>query len=128
MVTYWHKNERGALVVGVDTEGKAGIRSVRVRKPATLGIRSGNRYLLYRPDAEKLMEKGPVGAGRAGRLSARLAAWEPLLVYATAAKGRPQTVWATLSDGIEERWSGRNSSLTLSHKTQQGLVRFRALC
>jgi hypothetical protein len=115
MVSNWHRNDRGSLVVGEDTEGKKGRRTVRVKKPRTHGIQPGCTYLLYRPDAGVLMERGPVAAGKIRRLSASLQAWEPLLVYVARAKGRPQVLWATLTDQVAgERWSSAKRALVFT--------------
>ena len=113
MVTYWHRNERGALVVGVDTEGHKGQRQIAVTKPGKLGLRGRGKYLLYRPDADCLLTDGPVVWGKRRALMSDLRAWEPLIVFITPARGRPQVLWATLSDGIEERWSEAGGQLAV---------------
>ena len=121
MTTYWYRNERGVLAVGVDTAGKAGERRIRVKKPAQLGLRPGKSYLLYRPDAECLLAARPLAYGKVRSLSAELEAWEPLLVCVMEAKQRPQTLWATFSDGIEdERWNSGKRVLGLKVKGAEG--------
>ena len=111
MVTYWYRNKRGALIVGVDTAGKAERRRIRVDKPGRLGLRANRRYLLYRPDARKLLSERPVVLAAGYTVSAALRAWEPLLVHVIAARNRPQLLWATASDGVEEKWDAKKQSL-----------------
>jgi len=121
MVTYWYRNERGALIVGVDTVEQAGRRRIRIEKPSSLGLRSGKNYLLYRPDAGRLLSERPLPFAKLKNLSADLKAWEPLLVFATPAKDRPQVLWATYSGGIKgERWNARQKKLRFSIKGAEG--------
>ncbi|OGG50105.1 MAG: hypothetical protein A3F84_02660 [Candidatus Handelsmanbacteria bacterium RIFCSPLOWO2_12_FULL_64_10] len=121
LVTYWYRNDRGVLVVGVDMAGRVGRRRIRVEDPARLGLHPRRAYLLYRPDAGRMLSDGPVAAQDVGWLSAELRAWEPLLVFLAPAKGRPQTLWATFSDGVEgEGWDGRKGALALTVKGVEG--------
>ena len=121
MVTYWYRNERGALVVGVDTVERAGRKCIRIDKPSRLSLRPGKSYLLYRPDAGRLLSEKPVPFAKLKNLSADLKAWEPLLVFAMPAKNHPQILWATYSDDIEEeRWNARQKKLRFSIKGAEG--------
>ena len=120
MTTCWYRNDRGALVVGADTAGQAGEKRITVKKPSALGIRPGKSYLAYLPDTGRLLFDTPVTPRRLRSLSAPLKAWQPLIVHITPSRGRPQALWATYSDGIEQTWHAQSRTLRVVANGAEG--------
>jgi len=116
----WYRNRRGCLLVAVDTAGRPGRRGLALAAPARLGLRPGGQYLLFRPDAGVLLEPKPVAGAKLHSVSADLRAWEPLVVHVARALGRPQVLWATFTDGLDESWDGRAGMLTVRLRSAPG--------
>jgi len=113
---YWCRNDTGTLLVVANLSPRPREGQVRLTDGSRAGLRPGKRYLAYRPDREELIAQGPVKGGQLRRFDLNLGAYQPALVFLTPAKGRPQPLWATLSDGFAgERY--RDGKLSFTVKT-----------
>lgn len=118
---WWARGDRGTLVVLANLCPEASEGRLRIAKPQALGLTQGKRYLVYRPDRGELETEAPVAASRVRGFELSLQPYEPALFLLTPAEGRPQALWATLSDGIEgERWQARGHRLTFVVKGAPG--------
>jgi hypothetical protein len=118
---YWSRGDRGALLVlanlaGVKTQG-----ALRIAKPAALGISPRKPYLMYRPDREQLAGEAPLLGREVRSFDLSLRPYEPALFFLTPYLGRPQVLWATHSDGIEdEQYDGHRGRLSFVVKGAPG--------
>jgi hypothetical protein len=110
---YWSRGERGALLVLANLAAAQSQGKLRIAKPAAVGISPRKRYLVYRPDRERLVGDAPVLGRQTRSFDLSLRPYEPALFFLTPYPGHAQVVWATHSDGIEsehyDRRAGRLS-------------------
>lgn len=97
---YWCRSEKGVLLVLANLAAKAMKGKLRIAKPSAAGLSPRTRYLVYRPDARALVCDRPVPGSEVKAFDLKLAPYEPALICLTPSKGRPQPLWATLSDGF----------------------------
>jgi hypothetical protein len=118
---YWSRTDRGALIVLANLAAASSKGTLRVAKPAALGLSARRRYLVYRPDLGKLAADEPVFGNKIRSLALLLRPCEPALVFLTPYQGRPQVLWATNSDGIaDERYDARARRLTFTVRGASG--------
>jgi hypothetical protein len=117
---YWCRNENGILLVVANLSARPSQGRIEVARPRRVGISPATRYLVYRPERERLATEGPVPGRQLRRLDLELRAYQPALLFLTPAKDRPQPLWATLSDGIE-RARYREGRLSFTVRSAEGV-------
>jgi hypothetical protein len=118
---YWSKSDRGTLIVLPNLSSRPSRGALRVAKPAALGIQARRRYLMYRPDRGELLTEEPLAGDQLGPVSLALRSYEPALLFIVRSAGRPQVLWATLSDGIgSEQYDGHARRLCFVVKGAPG--------
>ncbi len=111
---YWCRNEKGTLIVVANLAAQVTRGRLEITNPRQLGLRAEKRYLVYRPDRDELASDQPVEGRRLHHFDLSQRPHEPAWLFLTSARGRPQVLWATLSDGFAgESYQGQTLSFTV---------------
>jgi hypothetical protein len=109
---YWSRGARGTLLVLANLASGRNRGTLEISRPRALAIQVRKRYLVYRPDRGELVGGGPVPGAEIASFPLTLKSYEPALFFITPFAGRPQVLWATLSDGLaDESFDGRADRL-----------------
>ncbi len=100
---YCSQGHRGTLVVLANLNRARTQGTLRIAKPTAIGISPRKPYLVYRPDRGQLAGDAPILGRELRSFDLSLRPYEPALFFLAPCLGRPQVLWATHSDGIEER-------------------------
>ena len=112
---YWLRRAGGTLLVVSNLNPKPVEGTLRIRKPARVGLSPRTRCLAYRPDLRALVADIPLPGNELREFTFALKPYEPALLFLTPSDGAPRPLWASLSDGFREvKQAGRALTFTVA--------------
>jgi len=109
LIVSLYKNEMGFLLAVSNLTSKSFEAHIRFKNPSKMGIERCKKYLVYRPDENRLLNPTPLDGKKVVNLKFYMKAFSPALIYITEAPKNPKVLYASNFDYVkDERWHGKN--------------------